>query len=488
MPLKRRYGPLRPSFLEWATSLGGMYLHDKPHLASFPPYQREILDHLFPRSAEGAPLPYSRIVWSCPKKSAKSTLAAALHLYFGLFIETPGEQYVLANDLDGGLNRVFRYLLHSLARNPKLTYGVDWQATRESVTLSNRTLIRAIPADLRGEAGGNQSFVSIDEPWGIIHEDGVRLATEFGPVPTRETSVVFYTGYQGWARSQWWHDLIDRGLAGEPVPSLAHLTNGDGAASCWHNGQLFVYYDHQPRMDWHTPQYLAEQRRILPRGEYLRVWENRRSVGEDMLCTPDDWDALYDPQLAPLHPGDQRLLVLAADAATRSDCTALVGCTWDGARGVVEVVYGHIWQPQEGTPLQLTATIGPEIIRLHRQHRVIGVMYDPYQMVAIAELCKREGVPMVEFPQTARRIQSDTHLHGLILAQRVRHYGDPRLREHVLSAALQPSERGVRLTKIGSGPIDAAVALSMAAHTAVEALGSIDHRNVQAARNPFYQE
>lgn len=487
MPLKRRFGALRPSFSQWATSIGGTYLHDRPQLASFPPYQRDILDHLFPRSADGAPLPYSRIVWSCPKKSAKSTLAAALHIYFALFVETPGEQYVLANDLDGGLNRVFRYLLHSLARNPMLTYGADWQATRESVTFSNGTTIRAIPADLRGEAGGNQSFVSMDEPWGIIHENGVRLATEFSPVPTRETSVVFYTGYQGWARSQWWHDLIDSGLAGEPVRSLAHLTNGDGEPSCWQNGQLFVYYDHQPRMDWHTPRYLAEQQRILPRNEYLRVWENRRTVGEDMLCTPEAWDMLHDPHLAPLHPQDQRPLVLAADAATRSDCTALVGCTWDSARSVVEVVYCRVWQPLEGAPLRLTETIGPEIIRLYRQHRVMCVMYDPYQMVAIAELCKREGVPMIEFPQTARRIQSDTHLHGLILGGGLRHSGDSRLRGHILNAALQPSERGVRLIKVGSGPIDAAVALSMAAHTAVEILGSTSKQPVQSARNPFYQ-
>lgn len=481
---------MRPSFLDWADS--ALYLHDRAHdrpaLAEWTAYQRDLLAHLFPGGAD--PLPYTRIVWSCPKKSAKSTLAAGLHLWFALYIDTPGEQYVLANDLDGSRNRVFRYALRALERNPKLRRGTDWKARRSEIEFANGSIIRAIPADLRGEAGGNQSFTSIDEPWGIIYANGVRLATEFSPVPTRPNSTVVYTGYQGWQQSKWWHDLIDTGLAGEAVPELAHLDNGDGGPACWRNGRLFVYYDHLPRMPWHTPNYLAEQQRVLPPAEYLRLWENRRTESADAFCTPDQWDRLLDSALRSLAPGDRRPLVLGVDAATRSDCTALVGCTWNAVSRKVEVVYVRVWQPGAvAGPVRLTETVGPEIIRLHREYRVAAAFYDPYQMVAIAEMCARAGVPMREFPQTARRIESDTHLHGLIWGGNLAHYGDPTLREHVTGAAVRPGERGLRIIKDpagGSGvKVDAAVALAMAALGAVETLTTQKYA-LQIGPNVFY--
>ncbi|PJF34932.1 MAG: hypothetical protein CUN49_13135 [Candidatus Thermofonsia Clade 1 bacterium] len=473
----------RPSFLRWAESRGGMYLpdHKPPRRATWSAFQRPILEHLFPEG--DSPLPYSRVVWSCPKKSAKSTLAAALHLWFALFVEPNGEQYVLANDLEGSRNRVFRYILRALEQNPILRRGLDWQATQSAIRFSNGTLIRAVPNDVRGEAGGNQTFATFDEAWGVIHERSVRFATEFSPVPTRRNSLIFYTGYQGWANSTWWHALIDEGLRGEPVPELRHLQNGDGEPACWRNGNLFVYYDHVPRMAWHTPAYLAEQRRLLPEAEYLRVWENRRAQSADALCTAAHWDALYEPALMPLGADDSRPIVFGADAGTHHDSTALVGCTWNAERQWIEVLYCRVWQPEGQLPLNLSETLGAELARLTQTCRVAAVYYDPYQMVAVAEQAARLGAPMMPFGQGAPRLLSDAHLRTLLSEGRLRHTGDPSLRAHVLNAALQHTERGSRLVK-NSGRIDAAVALSMAALGAVRLLGGAAARVV---KNPFYE-
>ena len=469
---------IRPTFLDWAESRGGAYLPDRAQIAAWPAYQREILAHLFPAGPDR--LPYGRIVWSCPKKSAKSTLAAALHLWFALFVDVPGEQYVLANDLEGGRNRVFRYLVRMVEQNPILRRNLDWWATADTVRLANRSTIRAIPADVRGEAGGNQSFATVDEPWGILHLNHVRLATEFSPVPTRPNSTIFYTGYQGWAGSAWWHALIDTGLAGEPVPELAHLENGDGQPACWRNGRLFVYYDHVPRMAWHTPDYLAEQRRVLPEEEYRRVWENRRAGERGLFCPVAVWDSLFDPGVAALTPNDPRSLVLGVDAATQDDSTALVGCTLN--QGRVEVIYSRVWP----APVKLTATLGAELARLAREANVAAVYYDPYQMAAVAEGAEAAGLPMVAFPQTGRRVQADTHLHALITEGRLHHTGDSALRAHVTAAAAQSTPRGLRLIKGAAGAkIDGAVALSMAALGAVEVL-SQRGEGFRVAQNPFF--
>lgn len=482
---------MRPDFMQWATSRGGMYLHDKqkPTLATWQPYQSDILRHIFP--AGTGRLPYARVIWSDVKKSGKTELAAAVQLYFGLFVDVPGEQYVLANDFEGARGRVWRYIEGSLERNPlfagKVTGKDDWRVVGNEIKLGNGTTIKAIASDYKGEAGANLSLATVDEPWGIMSEGAARLMTEFSPVPTRENSMVFYTGYQGWeGQSEYWHNLIDSGRA-EPVAELIHIDDGDGNPACWRAGRTFVLWNHAARMPWHTEEYLAEQKRTLPPSEYLRVWENRRVRNADAFCTQEQWDKLEDRALRGLHTGDQRVVVLGVDAATKSDCSAVVACGWDAEARRVQEVFTRIWKPDGHEPLKLTETVGPEIIRLHREQRVAGVYYDPYQMAAIAEMCQSAGVNMIEFPQTSQRVRSDTHLHGLIWGGNLTHRGDPALAAHVLNALTKENERGRRIVKdIGSAKVDAAVALSMAALGAVEMLAGGESAVLRVGKNPFY--
>lgn len=478
---------MRPDFIQWATSRGGMYLHDKlkPTLATWQTYQADILRHVFP-AGEGR-LPYSRVIWSDVKKSGKTELAAAVQLYFGLFVDVPGEQYVLANDFEGARGRVWRYIEGSLARNVLMTDD-DWRVVGNEIRFKNGTTIKAIASDYKGEAGANLSIATVDEPWGIMSESATRLMTEFSPVPTRENSTVFYTGYQGWdGQSEYWHTLIDSGRA-EPVPELLHIEDGDGVPACWRAGRTFVLWNHKARMAWHTEEFLAEQKRSLPPSEYLRVWENRRVKNADGFCSEEQWQRLHDAGLRGLHKGDQRVIVLGVDAATKSDCSAVVACAWNDTTKKVEEVFTKIWQPDGREPLKLTETVGPEIIRLHQAYRVAGVYYDPYQMAAIAEMCVRAKVAMIEFPQTSRRVQADTHLHGLIWGGNLAHHGDPGLGAHILNALTKETERGRRIIKeISSAKVDAAVALSMAALGAVEMLAGGESAVLVTARNPFYE-
>lgn len=480
----------RPDIIRWATSPGGFYLYDKqkPTLATWQPYQAAILRHLFP-PGDGV-LPYSRILWSEPKKSGKTELAAMVHLYFALFADVPGEQYVIANDFEGARSRTWRYILGSLEKNPLLKAG-DYTTIGSEMRLSNGSTIRAIATDYRGEAGSNHSLATVDEPWGIVHEGGLRLMTEFGPVPTRPNSTVLFTGYQGFVgQSNFWHDLIDSVLeGGQPVAGLEHIEDGDGKPACWAAGRTFLFWSHVPRQPWHTPEYLGEQRRAF-RGrenEYLRVWANRRVKNTDSFCKEEQWDKLLDEKLRALSPGDKRPIVLGADAATKDDCAALEGTTWNKELRRVDHVCSSIWYPEPGEPIKLTETIGPEIVRLHQEYNVAACYYDPYQMAAIAEMCTKAGVNMVEFPQTTRRVQSDKHLHDLIIGGNLAHYGDPELKEHVTNAMAKTSERGIRIMKeYTPKKVDATVALAMSALGTKEVLVDDESSEMQAEENPFY--
>lgn len=481
----------RPSFIEWATSQAGVYLHDKkdPTLATWQPYQVDILNHIFPGG--NGRLPYSRILWCDVKKSGKTELAYGVHLYFGIYVDVPGEQYVLANDFDGAKARVWRAIEEGLGKNPKLKKDKDWKTTGSEIKLSNGTTIKAIAADFAGEAGANHSLATVDEPWGIIHEKSLRLMTEFGPVPTRPSSTIFYTGYQGFeGQSAFWHNLIDTVLEGEPVPELLHIDDGEGKPACWRNGKMFLFWNHKGRQPWHTDEYYAEERKAY-RGrenEYIRVHMNKRVKAASTLCSDAQWEKLYDPNLRGLYAGDKRSIVLGVDAAVKSDYCALDATTWNEETKKVENLLLDVWQPEPGKPIDLPLTVGARIVELHQKYNVVAVYYDPYQMAAIAQMCQRAGVKMVEFPQNIQRVQSDTHFHGLLWGGNFAHYGDPVLKEHVTNAVTAPQgQRGLRIVKdLTQAKIDGAVAASMSAWGTVQELAGGPAKEMKASPNPFY--
>ena len=82
-------------------------------------HQREVLRLAFAFDQDGR-LPYDTIVYSCIKKSGKTTLNGALTLAWGFTQEAPNEILILANDLEQTLARVFRTMEGIIQHNPEL--------------------------------------------------------------------------------------------------------------------------------------------------------------------------------------------------------------------------------------------------------------------------------------------------------------------------------------------------------------------------------
>jgi len=68
-------------------------------LIRFEPHQRQILDPCFAFDQNGK-LPYSVIVYSCPKKSGKTTINAVVMAYWVYNIEAPNEIICVARIRD----------------------------------------------------------------------------------------------------------------------------------------------------------------------------------------------------------------------------------------------------------------------------------------------------------------------------------------------------------------------------------------------------
>jgi len=434
-------------------------------------YQREKYSTMFPFDKDGH-LPYQTIVDSCVKKTGKTTMNGVVVDWWGYTQEAPNEILCCANDLEQSVGRVFNAAAGIIRNNPDLARSAHIQSRR--ITLSNGTTISALASDWAGSAGSNHGLVSWDEPWGIVHESSKRMWEELTGVPTRRNSIRFVTTYAGWENeSQLLRDLYLQGVGKEEHPEgqgkLIHPTLPIYANK---EASLLVYWDHEPRMPWQTPEYYAAQKRSLRPGTYLRLHENRWTTAETVFITPELWDPCVEPDHRPLLPaarGRSPVLFLGVDAGIKHDSSAVVGVYWNGER--LCLACHRIWKPSKENPMDLTL-IEKHLWELCRKFRVGRILADPYQLHRSITTLQSAGLPIKEFPQTsANTTRMGSTLFDLLRGKNIRLYESPEMREAAMNTVAIESVRGWKISKErASRKIDAIVALAMASVSALEAV------------------
>ena len=131
---------------------------------------------------------------------------------------------------------------------------------------------------------------------------------------------------------------------------------------------------------------------------------------------------------------------------------------------------GHrIWQPSAAEPLDFENTIARTVRELEHGFHVEQVLYDPYQMAAVAQQLLADGILMVEYPQTSGNLtDASSNLYELIKGGNLVLYPDAQIRTAVLQAVAIENPRGWKIAKEKQAhKIDVVVALSMAALGAV---------------------
>jgi len=289
------------------------YVRDVGGTLKLKTFQKRILNYCFTPDKDGH-LPFQTIVISMIKKSGKTALAAAITYAFARVYG--GEMYSIANDLEGAKNRMFDRVTQSLAymreENKELFSEVmpDNKQRKERIALSgtiefaeNKQLntaphiLKYIASDYAGEAGAMNSLVVFDEIWGVSSERGRRLWHELPPlppVPALHTSIRLVTTYAGfYGESELLWDIYNSTVKPDPhteepqgnrVPGLEDLP-----VFVSDSGDMVVYWDHEPRMPWHTPEYLESQKNdpTMRPAEYKRLWENRWSTGSEAFIDMD---------------------------------------------------------------------------------------------------------------------------------------------------------------------------------------------------------
>lgn len=420
-------------------------------------YQKAALREAHRRTPDGK-FVYDLVLWSDIKKSAKSSIAAAVILFRALNTEY-GSFKIVGNDLKQADSRVFYYMKRALELNTTLAK----RATIKNyhITLDTHSTIEAVPVDPKGEAGGNDDLIEFTELHAASSKAALAMWTEMTLSPTKR-------GY-----SQRWVDTY-AGHSGEApvleplyqtcVKDGTRLDLGIDGLEVYANGSAFCLWNTRPRCPWQTSAdgqaYYASEARTLVPNEYRRVHENAWVTSADVFVPAEWWDACR----AEMPAFDARAkVVIGMDAGVSSDCFALVGVS--RIKDLTYVRFTRVWRPQGG---KIDFDEVEHVIReeLVKQYVVAQIPYDPSQLHQMATRLTKDRVAwLYEFNQGQPRLIADKQLYDCIRDRRIVHDGNSILREHVTNANGESDARdhSLRIVKRAEHlKIDACVALSMA--------------------------
>lgn len=458
------------SAVEWIER--NFRVYDTGQLLTLHERQRLPLELALERDATSA-FRFSTVLWSWPKKSAKSTVIASVALE-RMARQPRASVKLIANDLNQADSRVGYYLRESIKQHPDMRAQARISPSLYKIAFSNGSFCEMLPIDPEGEAGANDDLIVYSELHGWRSEKHKRMWAEMTLSPTKA------------GRAQRWIDTYAGYVGASPVLEMLYQLGMEGQR--WREGwevwineraKLLMVWVTEHHLPWQTSEagraYYAEQASTLPPSEFDRMHRNQWVSSVEAFVPVAWWDACQDD--AP--PLDRyRELAVGIDAATSGDCFAIVAVSREG--DTIRERAHRAWTPQAGQKLLYANPADPNdpdypegyLRWLAREFNVVVFNYDPYQLHDMATRLLLENVGWFrEFGQSAPRLVADKQLYDLIRERRLRHDGDTQLRQHVANADRKAEGERLRIVKRAEHlKIDLAVALSMAAAGAMEYL------------------
>jgi len=443
-------------------------------------YQVKCLREALSRDEKGD-FKYSIVLWSDIKKSAKSSVAAAVDTWFCDNFDYV-ESYIVANDLKQANSRVAEYFRRALTLNPN--YRNKYKNRGYRTTFNNHSFAEAIPIDPSGEAGSNADLIITSELWGAHEEAQQQMWAEMTLSPTKFGRsmrwVESYAGYTGQSELLW--SLYQLGVKeGELLWPEPMETNFDGPqpleAYVNRRARMFCLWNTFPRLPWQTQAYYESERAVLTEAQFNRLHRNQWSSPQETFIPAEWWNACKDPNMPGLEFTKGGLprtpVVMALDAGVSSDNFGLL---LDSRHPTITeetcVRYAQRWVPPPGGKIDFVGTKehpGPEMVieELCKKYNVVEIAYDPSQLEDMAGRLRRKGIAWFKpFGQAEKRAVADSALRNRIRDRRIHHDGNPELAEHIQNADAKKDptgEHSIRLVKRAEKlKIDLAVCLSMA--------------------------
>lgn len=426
-------------------------------------WQRKPLELALSRDKDGRYC-YNTVLWSWPKKSAKSSVIAAVADYVAEHKPNASVK-LIANDLRQADSRVGYYLREAikLGQRNRKRQGIVITPSGYKITYPNGARVESVPIDPSGEAGGNDDLLVFSELWGWKNKAQEQMWAEMTISPTRygqaQRWVDTYAGYKG--GSPVLEPLYESAvIKGRKLPEE---TMGGAEVYVNEAAKIMAVWVTKHLFPWQTPSYYASESATLVPSEYARIHENQW-VDALQAFIPIEWWQACKAQYQ-LEQGEQ--VIIGVDAASTSDCFAIVMVSRRDIDNQphVYVHYCKVWYPPKGGEVNYEEP-KQELKRLINTYNVIEVSYDAHQLVnMMQQLRTEEYVNARKFNQNEDRLLADKRLYDMIRARTVHHNGDMQLMEHMSNAAAEIDKHDSRLRIVkrqASLKIDSCVALSMA--------------------------
>jgi phage terminase large subunit-like protein len=458
----------KPSSLEFFARL--RWLDGRPLLSTIEEYRKSIfVQALDQRRPDGSPA-YNLVLCGRAKKNFKTSdmILAAIYV---LMVRDDSPQsatcYIVASDEDQASDGL-ALAKAIVAANPELEAELEVRVN-EILRRDGRGTLRILPArNVAGMHGKTFAFCGIDEAHTMKNWDVLEAMAQD---PTRP-SLTWITSY----------DALDS-VAGMPLYDLKAI-GMEGSDSrmlfSWYSADYttdptFAQVEPELRANpsmgsWPEGRaYLETWRRRLPSNRFKRLHLNLPVSSEAAFVEASDWDQLVDPNWRPPQHDPNMPIWTGVDIGIKHDCTAIVAATWCKETKRLKLVSSEIFHPSTDGPVDINSLVPYQIGLLRKRFQLRQVLYDPYQMVSIAQRLNALGIPMQEFPQTMQNLtEATTSLYNLIKHKLLVVRPDPEMRHAVTRAAVVEVGRGWKLTKNAQGDkIDSVVALSMACLGAV---------------------
>lgn len=378
-----------------------------------------------------------------PKGGSKSTDVGALCAVWLIEQAPPlSTAYVVSADLDQS-NRLLDRIRGIVHRSPGLKSVLRVEA-RRIVHIGSGARVEALPADVAGAEGLLSPLIVLEE---LPNWPQTRAAR--GMLTATLSSLPKWPGAR----------LVVIGHAGDPAHFSHKLLTHARGSDLWRVNEV------PGPLPWVDGGQLAEQQALLLPSEFTRRHLNIWTAGEDRLSSVDDLAACAVLD-GPLSFSSLNRYVVALDVGVKHDRTvaAVAHAEADGDRTIVVLDRMHVWTPRRGLAVDLGAV--EEWVAEATFAFQAPLVFDPWQMLGMAERLRRRDVATIEFSFTSRSVaELALTLHGLIRSHTLRIPQDEELLDELANVRLRESSPGVlRMDHDPGRHDDRAIALALAAH------------------------
>ena len=437
-------------------------------------WQRLLLDHVFARRPDGRRRHRVALVGE-PRKNGKSGLAAGIALE-GLFECHGAEVYSCAGDREQA-RIVFGDAKRMVDADPDLSAACKvYRDAIEVVELGS--VYRCLSAEAFTKEGLSPTRVVFDELHVQPNDElfnvmALAAGARIDPLLFAITTAGVKTDTSG--RDSVCYRLFQYGqrIATGEVDDPSFFLAWWGASDDADHRDPGVWAAANPALgDLLDPEDLAAAVRRTPEAEFrtkrLNQWVNTAQA----WLPAGAWDACRTDD-DPINDGVE--VCLGFDGSFNNDSTALVAVTCPTEADptpVVEVVACWERPTEAGNDWTVPILDVEDAIRAAcRRFQVREIVCDPYRWARTYQVLEAEGLPVVEFPQSAARMTPATQrFYEAVMNGSIAHGGDPRLARHLANCVLRVDARGSRLSKDARNSprkIDLAVAAVMALDRAV---------------------